>query len=181
MEHHVKFCKATYGIPAGFYRVVGEYLAEMNFLTQLQWEVAAGHKSLSECFDEQRYTLELFPQITAIYFCLDFDGKECWVVNRFSMLISADSLEYEGEGFRKPEPGMLKLAMWQYDISPQRTFYVGNRPEDGEAAIESWCAVYGCGYLARSLLVILPFLLPLFLPGSHLGIGGLQLSPISIS
>ncbi len=98
--------------------------------------VAAGHKSLSDCFDEQRYTLELFPQIAAIYFCPD-EGKECWVVNRFSIPMSADSLGYEGQGFRKPEPGMLLLAMWQYDISPQQTFYVGDRAEDEEAAMRA--------------------------------------------
>jgi D-glycero-D-manno-heptose 1,7-bisphosphate phosphatase len=103
-----------------------------------QGGVAAGRKSLSDCFDEQRYTLELFPQIAAIYFCPD-EGKECWVVNRFSMPMSADSLGYEGQGFRKPEPGMPKLAMWQYDISPQHTFYVGSSPEDEEAAMKAGC------------------------------------------
>lgn len=102
-----------------------------------QGGVAAGHKSLSDCFDEQRYTLELFPQITAIYFCPDFEGKECWVVNRVSMPLPASSLGYEGQEFRKPGPGMLRLAMWQYDISPQHSFYVGDRPEDEEAAMRA--------------------------------------------
>lgn len=102
-----------------------------------QGGVAAGHKSLSDCFDEQRYTLELFPQIAAIYFCPDFEGKECWVVNRVSMPLSAFSLGYEGQEFRKPGPGMLKLAMWQYSIAPQHTFYVGDRPEDEEAAMRA--------------------------------------------
>ncbi len=41
--------------------------------------VAAGHKSLSDCFLEQRHTLNLFPQISEICFCPDFEGLECWV------------------------------------------------------------------------------------------------------
>lgn len=39
-----------------------------------QGRVAAGHKNFSDCFLEQRYTLNLFPQISEICFCPDFEG-----------------------------------------------------------------------------------------------------------
>lgn len=100
-----------------------------------QGGVAAGFKSLTECFEEQRYTLELFPQMAQICFCPDFEGKECWVVNRFSPVpMTASSFGYEGSDFRKPGAGMLKFAMWQHNSTPQNCFYIGDRPEDEAAA-----------------------------------------------
>ncbi len=37
--------------------------------------VAAKHKSLKDCVQEQQYTLRLFPQLEAIYFCPDYERK----------------------------------------------------------------------------------------------------------
>ncbi len=115
-----------------------------------QGGVAANHKSFSECFEEQRYTLNLIPQMLQICFCPDYDGRECWVVNRVSPVpMSAASFGHEGAEFRKPEPGMLKLAMWQYGVEPSDCFYIGDRQEDADAAdaagihffwAESWLA-----------------------------------------
>ncbi len=100
-----------------------------------QGGVAARHKSFTECFEEQRYTLNLSPQISQIYFCPDFEGHECWVVNQVSPVpMSAASFGYQGAEFRKPGPGMLKFAMWQHGFSPQDSFYVGDRQEDADAA-----------------------------------------------
>lgn len=100
-----------------------------------QGGVAAGFKSFTDCVEEQRYTLKLFPQMTQIYFCPDFEGKECWVVNQVSpMPISASSFGYEGAEFRKPGAGMLKLAMWQHGATPQNCFYIGDRSEDAAAS-----------------------------------------------
>lgn len=97
--------------------------------------VSAGHKSFAECFEEQRYTLNLIPQMTQIYLCPDFEGRECWVVSQVSPVpMSAASFGYQGTEFRKPEPGMLKFAMWQYGAAPQNSFYVGERQEDAAAA-----------------------------------------------
>lgn len=97
--------------------------------------VAAGHKSLADCFEEQRYTLTLFPQMVQICACPDWEGKECWVISQFSSVpIPALDFGYEGAEFRKPGAGMLKLAMWQYDAQPQDCFYIGDREEDAVAA-----------------------------------------------
>jgi len=102
-----------------------------------QGGVAAGHKSLADCFDEQRYTLGLFPQLKAIYFCPDYDGWECWVVDRYQLPTESREFGYEGRNFRKPGAGMLKFAMWQYGIPERQAFYVGDRPEDEEAAMRA--------------------------------------------
>lgn len=100
-----------------------------------QGGVAAGHKSLADCFEEQRYTLTLFPQMLQICACPDWEGKECWVINQVSPVpIPALDFGYEGADFRKPEPGMLKFAMWQYGVAPQDSFYIGDRQEDADAA-----------------------------------------------
>lgn len=102
-----------------------------------QGGVAAGHKSLSDCCNEQRYTLELFPQISAIYFCPDYNGWECWVVDRYQLPRESREFGYEGRHFRKPGAGMLKFAMWQYGIPERQVFYVGDRAEDEEAAMRA--------------------------------------------
>lgn len=100
-----------------------------------QGGVAAQKKSFTDCVEEQRYTLHLFPQMVQICFCPDFEGKECWVVNQVSPVpLSASSFGYEGAEFRKPGAGMLKFAMWQYSAIPQDCFYVGDREEDALAA-----------------------------------------------
>ncbi|MFM6404935.1 MAG: hypothetical protein ACKPGT_09860, partial [Microcystis sp.] len=38
-----------------------------------QGGVAAGHKSLKSAIEEQRKTLEIFPLLSYIYFCPDFE------------------------------------------------------------------------------------------------------------
>ncbi len=67
-------------------RAIAHYRREGYIIVGIsnQGEVAAGHKSFSDCFLEQRYTLNLFPQISEICFCPDFEGLECWVVNQMS-------------------------------------------------------------------------------------------------
>ena len=40
---------------------------------------------------------------------------------------------------RKPGPGMLKEAMRDFDADPDETLYVGDRPEDEQAAKNAGC------------------------------------------
>lgn len=94
-----------------------------------QGGVAAGHKTLEDCFVEQAYTLELFPQMLKIYFCPDFEGKQLGCVYR-----SLHNL-FTPEGyssFRKPAPGMLEYVLATHDVG--ECWYVGDRPEDVQAA-----------------------------------------------
>lgn len=107
-----------------------------------QGGVAAGKKTLEDAIAEQRYTLELFPQITAIYFCPDFEGRHCWLVPRGHdakpIHIAQWALKFIGT-FRKPQPGMLSAAIkTDGDLDRKSEYwYVGDRPEDEEAAMRA--------------------------------------------
>lgn len=106
-----------------------------------QGGIAAGHKTLEETISEMRFCLELFPQIEEAYFCPDFEGKECWKVwancdEQHRICYNPESWDVADLGiayqFRKPMPGMLKLAMRLHGAD--EVLFVGDRPEDEEAA-----------------------------------------------
>jgi len=111
-----------------------------------QGGVAAGKKSLESCIEEQRFTLQLFPQITAIYFCPDFAGNDCWRVNRepgHDYPHHRSHLLDSSESFRKPGIGMISLARQNHSLpvsqlgsfAPFRdSWMVGDRPEDEQCA-----------------------------------------------
>jgi D-glycero-D-manno-heptose 1,7-bisphosphate phosphatase len=97
-----------------------------------QGGVASGHKSLESAIAEQQYTLSLTPQLEKIYFCPNFDGEDCWVVDRKTYYLVQENYSGEFGGFRKPSPGMLNLAIKFYQ--PSEVVMVGDRSEDREAA-----------------------------------------------
>jgi len=75
---------------------------------------------------------ELFPELREIYFSPDFEGKKCFRVtghNVYNQIKTKWSRQY-----RKPRAGMLQLAMVRHKHSPQNSLYVGDRPEDEQAA-----------------------------------------------
>lgn len=85
-----------------------------------QGGVAAGHKSLEDAIREQKYTLELFPQVDSILICPDFKGEYCWWIQSgeatFAVHLDAGyGTSNSGKGlnglYRKPNPGMLIAAM----------------------------------------------------------------------
>lgn len=104
-----------------------------------QGGVAAGYKQLEEAVAEQEYTLQLFPQLLCIYFCPDFDGNCCWLVGRGydakPIHLAKWATEFVGT-FRKPQPGMLKVAIKNHcGLNCEKgCLYVGDRAEDEEAA-----------------------------------------------
>lgn len=67
-----------------------------------------------------------------IYFCPDFAGKKCFRITRHNAY-NPSKTQWSGQ-YRKPEAGMLKLAMNRHKQSPQNTWYIGDRPEDEVAA-----------------------------------------------
>ena len=98
-----------------------------------QGGVAAGHKSLSDCCNEQRYTLELFPQISAIYFCPDYNGWDSNVL-KHAEFISAEAgkvifelvvqpemyvLSRLMDAYRLRHEGAIRLAIYTEDALPQ--------------------------------------------------------------
>src|ERR687885_1533468 len=97
-----------------------------------QGGVAAGHKSIQGCIQEQQYTLELFPELREIYFCPDFEGRKCFRVTRHNVHNHSQT-KWSGQ-YRKPRSGMLQLAMVRHKHTPQNSLYVGDRPEDEQAA-----------------------------------------------
>ena len=96
--------------------------------------IEAGHKSLEQTFLEFRYCLGLLPEIDEAYFCPSFDGAEAWQVwgdcKDQHRILCRDG-EIWG-GFRKPSPGMLRVAIATH--CPSEVLYVGDRPEDQQAA-----------------------------------------------
>lgn len=102
-----------------------------------QGGIEKGFKSLESTMLEMEYCLELFPQIHECFFCPDFKGYECYRVWREDF-INYDSSNYDVQMldldmlFRKPKPGMLKLAM-HIHISDEYLF-VGDRDCDFGAA-----------------------------------------------
>lgn len=92
-------------------------------------ETGKPYKSIGEAIAEQRYTLELLPQIHKIYFCPDFEGKTLGVV------YSTFERVWQPEGyssFRKPSPGMLEHCLQTHEVG--EVIMVGDRLEDRAAA-----------------------------------------------
>ncbi len=101
-----------------------------------QGGVAAGYKTLAGCIRKQQRTLALFPELHAILFCPDFEGRECWRVDLFGGVENIAHLTPDLSGsFRKPGSGMLQLALRQFSALPQDCLMVGDQPADRGAAI----------------------------------------------
>lgn len=120
--------------------------------------VASGKKSLQSCIKEQEYTLALLPDIQEIYFCPDFGGKKCFCVTRNQ--VHNYSRHRESGTFRKPQPGMLNLAIRIYQ--PDQVLMIGDRSEDREAAqaagirfqqAQSWRQTYGDTEVKKPILL----------------------------
>lgn len=101
-----------------------------------QGGIEKGFKSIQQTILEMRYTLSLIPQLQEIYFCPDFEGKQCYCINPseehahdFGNLFP----DYQGT-FRKPSPGMIRLAMNFADNEITEIWMVGDRPEDEACA-----------------------------------------------
>ncbi|MDJ0702805.1 MAG: hypothetical protein QNJ46_05945 [Leptolyngbyaceae cyanobacterium MO_188.B28] len=93
-----------------------------------QGGINAGYKNLKNCLLEQRITMQLLPLMSCIYAAIDDD--ECWCISqgpnwsfRFPTWLNlpwrysiykgmGENPKYNWlDGFRKPNPGMLQLAI----------------------------------------------------------------------
>lgn len=107
-----------------------------------QGGVAAGHKTLEDAIAESHYTLELFPQILCICICPDFEGRHAWLIGRKHDEVPIHTTDWGKEfigSFRKPQPGMINAAikMAGFEALKKDYWYVGDRPEDEEAALRA--------------------------------------------
>ena len=98
-----------------------------------QGGVAAGHKTLKDAQEEMKNTLELVPELESIYICTDYEGREIYRIERDEITQVPPTL---GAG-RKPDPGMLERGRFDYRIDMRKSYMVGDREEDKQAAIAS--------------------------------------------
>jgi D-glycero-D-manno-heptose 1,7-bisphosphate phosphatase len=100
-----------------------------------QGGVAAGHKTLESAIEEQRITLELFPQLAEIYFCPNYDGQSCYGVSQTEkgvLAIGAPIHKDSPVSCRKPGHGMLLLGA--KENIHKASWMIGDRPEDQKCA-----------------------------------------------
>jgi D-glycero-D-manno-heptose 1,7-bisphosphate phosphatase len=124
-----------------YYYLKNDYKDWHHVIISNQGGIAAGHKTLESTFLEMEYCAELLPTVKDIFFCPDFEGATCWRMwepwdsDEYHILYDngQDVKECDAVGqFRKPNPGMLKLAMHLFGCD--EVLYVGDRPEDEGAA-----------------------------------------------
>ncbi|WP_230968190.1 hypothetical protein [Nostoc sp. WHI] len=89
-------------------------------------------KSIEDAIAEQHYTLELIPQLEAIYFCPDMKGFICYRVTRNGAVKVAyytlDSKFLEDKfKFRKPGAGMIFRASIDFDLDLTKSWMIGDR------------------------------------------------------
>jgi D-glycero-D-manno-heptose 1,7-bisphosphate phosphatase len=100
-----------------------------------QGGVAAGHKSMESAIEEQRITLELFPELSEIFFCPNW-GESCYQLSRgnqpleFSAPLSGDGTAIS---CRKPGHGMISVAARSL-AELTDCWMIGDRPEDQQCA-----------------------------------------------
>ncbi|WP_193200835.1 polynucleotide kinase [Nostoc sp. MG11] len=116
-----------------------------------QGGVAAGKKSLEDALAEQKYTMQLLPELKLVYFCPDFDGDliykvscekhEAWERHQFLDPISNKPFY---QSFRKPGAGMVQKAINDLGkiIDAKSSLFVGDacgglrqRSEDEQCAL----------------------------------------------
>jgi len=109
-----------------------------------QGGVAAGKKSLHSAITEQKYTMQLLPQLSKVYFCPDFDGRQCQRLTFTDNIIRCAETDFEEQDLqqwqgkcRKPNPGMVEIAIAEMSlkVSRQECLFVGDRPEDQACAL----------------------------------------------
>lgn len=101
-----------------------------------QGGVAAGHKSMQNAIEEQRITLQLFPELSEIFFCPNYGGESCWQVSRGNVPLEFKAPQPEGYidvSCRKPGHGMLLIAA-QTLAELKDCWMIGDRPEDQQCA-----------------------------------------------
>jgi D-glycero-D-manno-heptose 1,7-bisphosphate phosphatase len=101
-----------------------------------QGGVAAGHKSLESAIEEQRITLQLFPELSEIFFCPNYDGESCWQISNGNVPLDF-AAPRAGNGTaiscRKPGHGMLLVAARPL-AELKDCWMIGDRPEDQQCA-----------------------------------------------
>jgi len=114
------------------------YYQEKGFLLigiTNQGGVAAGHKSLQNAIEEQRITLQLFPELSEIFFCPNW-GESCYQMSHDNVPLEFGA-PISGNGSkiscRKPGHGMILTAARPL-AELKDCWMIGDRPEDQQCA-----------------------------------------------
>lgn len=110
-----------------------------------QGGVAAGKKSLDSAIAEQKYTMQLLPQLLEIYLCPDFEGRQCYHLTSTNNVIRCAEIDFEYRDdlsrclgqCRKPNPGMVEITIAEISLKVNRKdcLFVGDRSEDQSCAL----------------------------------------------
>lgn len=110
------------------------------------------YKSLEAAIQEFQYTMELIPYLQSVYFCPDFAGQQCYHLDRHGRVVAVHETwlkyRYLIGYFRKPNPGMIRLAIqhefwvpsaWvpSKNTSKARLLMIGDRTEDKQSALNA--------------------------------------------
>ncbi|MCT7968980.1 HAD hydrolase-like protein [Laspinema sp. D1] len=95
-----------------------------------QGGVEARKKTLESAIEEMRFCLFLFPVIETGLIAPNYSGESAWEITQ----TTAKEISGDFGSFRKPGPGMLNYLMKLYQSTPSKTWFIGDRPEDEQAA-----------------------------------------------
>lgn len=152
-------------IISGADKAIAKFHADGWFIVGVsnQAGIAKGYKTLNDTVAEMIHTLVLFPQITLIQFCPDFEGNKCYAASHAGCCdLGVQCLDLIGT-YRKPGSGMLHLTKRALEARTNKVtdmVMVGDRPEDEAAATgigakfydaATWRYVHGQGEVKKKL------------------------------
>lgn len=92
-------------------------------------------RDMNNCLNKQVWQSEM----SAFYVCYHDTSEKARASDRTIKELTLPDL-YKGHERRKPGPGMLIEAMDDFEMEPDKTLYVGDRPEDEKAAQAAGCS-----------------------------------------
>ena len=100
--------------------------------------IGTNFKTLENTIIEMQFTLELIPELSAIYFSPDFEGLICWRVTKNSSEKIAD---HTGEDFlkkefryAKPGCGMIYQGIFDSNTDKSKSWMIGSHLQDENCA-----------------------------------------------
>lgn len=99
-----------------------------------QMGVMLKHKTFAECVQEQQFKLHLLPMLKSIYFCPNRGSKCIWLSRNGQ--IGRTSGARGSEYYRKPNPGMLEMALLHNGFMDKKhkVVFLGDLDTDRQAA-----------------------------------------------
>jgi D-glycero-D-manno-heptose 1,7-bisphosphate phosphatase len=96
-----------------------------------QGGIEKNYKTLSDTVKEMQNTLTLLPQLHCIYFSANFKGDLAYCIQKDSFCLVKPTTH---NSFRKPGIGLIETASYEWLLTKENFWFVGDRPEDKECA-----------------------------------------------